>query len=40
VRTMIKIYAELNNLKEPLPQPAKYVDLSFLRQALAELSRK
>ncbi len=40
VRTMIKIYAELNNLKEPLPQPAKYVDSSYLKQALSELTRK
>jgi hypothetical protein len=40
VRTMIKIYAELNNLKEPLPQPAKYVDSSYLKQALAELSKR
>jgi hypothetical protein len=37
---MIKIYAELNNMKEPLPQPAKYVDSSYLKQALAELARK
>ena len=40
VRTMIKIYAELNNVKTPLPQPAKYVDSSYLKQALAELARK
>ncbi len=40
VRTMIKIYAELNNIKEPLPQPSKYVDSSYLKQALAELARK
>ncbi len=40
VRTMIKIYAELNNLKEPLPQPTKYVDPSYLKQALSELARK
>ena len=40
VRTMIKIYAELNNIKGALPQPAKYVDSSYLKQALAELARK
>jgi hypothetical protein len=40
VRTMSKIYAELNNMKEPLTQPAKYVDSSYLKQALAELARK
>jgi NitT/TauT family transport system substrate-binding protein len=40
VRTMIKIYAELNNLKEPLPQTPRYVDSSYLKQALAELARK
>jgi NitT/TauT family transport system substrate-binding protein len=40
VRTMIKIYAELNNVKGPLPQPAKYVDSSYLKQALAEVARK
>ena len=26
VRTMIKIVAEINGLKEPLAQPAKYID--------------
>jgi len=40
VRTMIKINGELNNIKGPLPQPAKYVDSSYLKQALAELARK
>lgn len=40
VRTMIKIYAELNNVKGPLPQPTRYVDSSYLKQALAELTRK
>jgi ABC-type nitrate/sulfonate/bicarbonate transport system substrate-binding protein len=40
VRTMIKIYAELNGMKEPLPQPAKYIDSSYLKQALAELAKK
>ena len=35
VRTLIKITAEQGILKEPLPQPAKYIDQSFLKQALA-----
>lgn len=37
VKTMIKVYAETNNLKEPLPQPAKYMDQSYLAQALDQL---
>jgi len=40
VRTMIKIVAEINNQKEPLPTPAKYVDQSYLQQALAELGKR
>ena len=40
VRTMIKIVAEINNQKEPLAPPAKYVDQSYLRQALAEIGKK
>ena len=40
VRTLIKITAEQGVLKEPLPQPAKYVDTSYLKQALAELNKK
>ncbi len=40
VRTMIKIVADINNQKEPLAQPSKYHDPSYLKQALAELSRK
>ena len=40
VRTMIKIVAEINNQREPLPLPAKYVDQSYLKQALAELAKK
>ena len=39
VRTLIKITAEQGILKEPLPQPAKYIDQSFLKQALAELGK-
>ncbi len=36
VRTLIKITAEQGVLKEPLPQPSKYIDQSYLKQALAE----
>src|SRR5574341_1717093 len=38
VRTLIKITAEQGILKEPLPQPSKYIDPSYLKQALAELN--
>ena len=40
VRTLIKITAEQGILKEPLPQPSKYLDQSYLKQALAELGKK
>lgn len=40
VRTMIKIVAEINNQKEPLAQPSKYHDPSYLKQALAEIGKK
>jgi ABC-type nitrate/sulfonate/bicarbonate transport system substrate-binding protein len=40
VRTLIRITAEQGILKEPLPEPAKYIDSSYLKQALAELSKK
>lgn len=40
VRTMIRIVAEQNNQKEPLPQPAKYIDQSYLKQALSEIGKK
>jgi len=40
VRTMIKIVAEINGQKEPLPAPAKYIDQSYLKQALGELAKK
>jgi len=39
-RTLIKITAEQGILKEPLPEPAKYIDQSYLKQALAEIGRK
>jgi len=40
VRTVIKIIAEQGILKEPLPQPSRYIDTSYLKQALAELAKK
>jgi ABC-type nitrate/sulfonate/bicarbonate transport system substrate-binding protein len=40
VRTLIKITAEQGILKEPLPQPAKYIDQSFIKQALAEIGKR
>jgi len=40
VRTLIRITAEQGILKEPLPEPAKYIDSSYLKQALAEIGRK
>ncbi len=33
VRTVIKITAEQGILKEPLPQPSKYIDASYLRES-------
>ncbi|MBI2368482.1 MAG: ABC transporter substrate-binding protein [Deltaproteobacteria bacterium] len=40
VRTLIKITAEQGILKEPLPEPGKYMDPSYLKQALAEIGKK
>jgi hypothetical protein len=40
VRTMISIYAEQNNLKASLPRPSKYIDHSYLKQALAEVGQR
>jgi ABC-type nitrate/sulfonate/bicarbonate transport system substrate-binding protein len=40
VRTMIKIVAEINGQKEPLAQPAKYIDQSYIEQALGELAKR
>jgi len=39
VRTLIKITAEQGILKEPLPQPSKYIDLSYLKQAWGEIKK-
>ena len=38
--TLIKLVAEQGILKEPLPEPSKYTDQSYLNQALAEIGRK
>jgi ABC-type nitrate/sulfonate/bicarbonate transport system substrate-binding protein len=40
VRTLIKITAEQGILKEPLPEPARYIDHSYLKRALAEIGKK
>jgi NitT/TauT family transport system substrate-binding protein len=37
LKTVVDIYAEQNGFKGPLPNPEKYVDQSYLRQALKEL---
>ena len=37
LKTVVDIYAEQANLKGPPPNPEKYVDQSYLRQALKEL---
>ncbi|MGH7815778.1 MAG: ABC transporter substrate-binding protein [Candidatus Binatia bacterium] len=39
VRTLIKITTEQGILKEPLPQPSKYIDQSYLKQALGEIKK-
>ena len=40
MKNNIRIYAELTGLKGPLPDPAKYVDRSYLLEALKELERR
>jgi hypothetical protein len=37
LKTVVDIYAEQTNLKRPIPSPEKYVDQSYLRQALKEI---
>lgn len=37
IRTVIKIVADQGILKEPLPAPAKYMDQSYLKQALGTM---
>ncbi|MDP2601007.1 MAG: ABC transporter substrate-binding protein [Deltaproteobacteria bacterium] len=40
VRTVIQIMGERNLLKPPLPSPAKYLDHSYVEEALKELGRR
>jgi len=40
VRTMIKIVAEINGQRGPLAQPEKYIDQSYIKQALGELAKR
>ena len=40
VETIIKIYGEINQLKGPLPSPARYIDLTYLKEALKEIGKK
>ena len=40
VRTIINLTADQGVLKEPLPQPSKYIDQSYLKQALTEIGKK
>ena len=37
LRTVVEIYAEQTGMKGPIPGPEKYVDMSYLKQALKEL---
>ena len=37
LKTVIEVYAEQADIKGPIPAPEKYVDLSYLEQALKEL---
>ena len=36
----IRIYAEQTGAKGPLPEPAKYIDQSYLEEALKELGKR
>ncbi|HEU4342149.1 MAG TPA: hypothetical protein VFU31_11310 [Candidatus Binatia bacterium] len=40
LKTVVEIYAEQTGMKGPVPAPEKYVDLSYLKQALRELGWK
>jgi len=37
LKTVVDIYAEQTGMKGPIPNPEKYVDMSYLKQALKEL---
>jgi hypothetical protein len=40
LRYNIRIYAEQTGAKGPLPEPGKYVDQSYLQEALKDLSER
>ena len=40
LKTVVEIYAEQTGMKGPMPNPEKYVDMSYQRQALRELGWK
>jgi hypothetical protein len=40
LKTVVDIYADQTGMKGPLPNPEKYVDLSYLKQAWKELGWK
>lgn len=40
VKTVIQIYAERTQMKGPLPSPAKYLDHTYLKEALKELGSR
>ena len=40
LKTVVDVYAEQADLKSPLPNPTKYVDSSYLEQALTDLGWK
>ena len=40
VKTVIQIYGERTQMKGPLPAPAKYIDQSYLKEALKELGSR
>lgn len=40
LKTVIEVYAEQAEIKGPVPSPEKYVDLSYLNEALQELGWK
>ena len=40
VKAVIQIMAERGQLKPPLPSPNKYIDHSYLEEALKELGRR
>ncbi len=37
LKTVVEIYAEQTGMKGVIPNPEKYIDMSYLKQALREL---